>query len=356
MQRIANLPYLILLAISIGLLLLHKHVDDKSKGKIEIIISFCLIIFSGFRYMVGKDYYNYAYQFKKISQDFTSFSDSEIGHRVLIKICSSLGFNSQMMFLLYAIFTILLIARFIRLQSNDIELSWMLFICIGPFYLSTFNGMRQWLAVALFANALIELSNKNFRKYALLILIATLFHYSSIIMIGFYFIVKREKFGITHVVSIYVLIQILCFTGIMGFLMNMLHANEFYDSDRSTKMDSTYLLFLGISILCWLYSRIMCNPDENSIAYYNLNLLSGLMVFCALTPSPISNIVFTRINLFFFIGYIVLIPKIICDLKPEKYRVLIKSGMLFLSIAYYYKLTSSNDTMIPYIMNFNLLK
>lgn len=356
MDRIVNLPYLILLAISIVLLQLHKVTNEKIKIKLEVVLSLCLSFFSGFRYMVGKDFYNYDYQFMKISQNFNYYNDVEIGHKVLIKLCSTFGFNSQMMFLLYAVFTIFLIARFIRLQSNDIVLSWMLFICIGPFYLSSFNGMRQWLAVALFANAINELSNKKFRNYIILISIATLFHYSSIVLIGFYFLIKREKLGLTHIISIYVLIQILCITGIMGFLMNTLHANEFYESSRTTKMDSTYMLFLIISILCWLYSRIICKPDKNDTFYYNLNLLSGLMVFCALTPSPISNIVFTRINLFFFIGYIILIPRIVCNMKPEKYGVLVKNGMIFLSIAYYYMLTSSNETMIPYNMNFNLIK
>lgn len=150
-----------------------------------------LFIVSAFRYNVGTDYAHYYHLY--VYKD-GMFWYKELGYTQLVSILSDLGFNPQMMFFTFSLFTIILFYKsFIYFFKNDdTKFLFATLLFIPLFYFYSLNGIRQALAIAIFFYSLRYVINKSFFKYFILIIIATLFHRSAFILIPIYFILQLD--------------------------------------------------------------------------------------------------------------------------------------------------------------------
>lgn len=350
---INSAPYYYLLFICLLLLLIKKMSKGFFNSLATIALCAVLILFSGLRFKVGADYENYVFWWRDLASASYNIK-VEPGHYLIVLFTHSIGAGYQLQFLIYSFFTILLIALFIEKNSINKELSWLIFICIGPFYISTFNGMRQWLAVSLFAFSLIYVKKGQFSKYLIINLVATCFHYSSIIMIPVYFILKAKKNGLPIILLMFISIFALSNLGIVGNLMSSFGAGEFSDIGKNTRMDFSYSVFLILAIGVYIFFKLFKDKEKkDDLVYRNLNLMSGLMVACGFFISSISNMVFVRFNTYFFIGYLILIPYIINVMKGQK-RI-VAALVTCASILYFLIIVSNNPTITPYQINPNFL-
>ena len=268
---------------------------------------------------------------------------------------AKIGGTAQLVFLIFAFATIWLIYKFIEYFSKNIELSWLVFVCIGPYFLSTFNGVRQWLAVALFAYSLIFVKERKLKYYLLFNTIGFLFHYSAIILLPFYWIIKSKKFNVLWLVACYFAFLISARTGLVDIVAEELHAASYLTGANTLMLDWAYYFFLALSIGFMVVSAVggVFNDDEVFV-WKNINMLSGLTVFLALTTTDLSNIIFTRFNMYFFIGYLVLIPATIEKVNHRFVRPLATVGIVLMSTMYYLYVTSTSSDLLPYQMSFDL--
>ena len=154
------------------------------KSKIPLkIITLVLILFSGFRYNVGTDYKNY--------QDiFTyEYGMKEIGYLPLIRFIKyELGGTQQLVFLLFSLFTILLIYKFIVRYSPYPYLSIITYVTIAPFYLASFSGIRHFLAISLFLYSIKYIIERKKVLFFIMIFFGSIFiHLSLLFLAPFYF-------------------------------------------------------------------------------------------------------------------------------------------------------------------------
>lgn len=348
-----NSAYLVLLAIIGLLLLIRKVVIPKQKKHLSRLVCLTLIAFSGFRYFVGTDYEGYWKMFHKIVLD-GRYYNIEWGYYWLVKLVNAFGGTAQLVFLVFSIITIYFIYKFIEYFSENVELSWLVFICIGPYFLSTFNGMRQWLVVAVFAYSLRYIKEDNLKKYLALNIFGCLFHYSAVILLPMYWLLKIKNFSVVKIVACYVAFQMASIIGILDFVAERLYATSYLMGDAILELDWSYYLFFVLAVGFIVLSYVLPHITDHNKIFKNLNALSGLTVFLALTTYDLSNMIFTRFNLYFFIGYIILIPNVINRFKDGAIRALAITGVVMLSIAYFLYLTSSASDLLPYQTNFDL--
>jgi hypothetical protein len=374
---INNWTYMILLAVISFLLFIRKKLLPEDKKLMSIFVCICLMIYSGFRYQVGTDYDGYAEMFDMIKL-FGRYYNIEWGYYGLVKLCHAINANAQLVFLLFSVVTVYFVYRYIEYFSKDPELSWFLFVCIGPYYLNTFNGMRQWLAIAVFAYSLRYVQEKKGWHYMLLNCITSLFHFSSLLLLPLYFVLRTRRFNMKKILLCYAGLQLLNILGVVRLLADLLHASSYLQGDAAFELDQTYYLFFAMSIVCWgfsilrqnetitaelnigrkdstseykaWYKKVMSLPGNN--IFESINLLSCLTVFLAITSTGISNMVFTRFNQYFFVGYLILVPQLLSTFK--KSRTLLTIGVYLLSLLYYLMITSTASDLTPYRMNFNL--
>jgi transmembrane protein EpsG len=99
--------------------------------------------------------------------------------------------DSATMFFLVSFITIGLCVWRIAKSSRMFLFSMLLFIFAGSWH-GSFNGIRQHLAMAVIFAGSTFIIQKKFYKYALVVILASLFHSSALVMLPVYFIAIRK--------------------------------------------------------------------------------------------------------------------------------------------------------------------
>ena len=154
-------------------------------------VAFMLILLTGFRGPVDGDYLNYKDIYEKIK---LSSGDNqniiEPGYFLLNYFIINLELGFQFVLLIMAIFTI--VPKLVALYniSENFPLS-LLSYYSTVFFVFDFTQIRQAFAITLFIVSIKFIKDKKFIIYFLLILAATLFHFSALILMPCYFLFNR---------------------------------------------------------------------------------------------------------------------------------------------------------------------
>ncbi|MFJ7747166.1 EpsG family protein [Peribacillus sp. NPDC097295] len=151
----------------------------------------CLVCISGLRTNIG-DTFNYKNMYTE--NDFTweyILSNKDMGFGILQMILKNFSNDPQIMIFTTALVTNVLIIVVLYKYSRLFELSTFVYIT-GGLHLVSMNGIRQVLAAAIFFTATKYLLNGNFMKYLLIVLFASTFHQSALILIPIYFLVRTK--------------------------------------------------------------------------------------------------------------------------------------------------------------------
>lgn len=145
--------------------------------------------FAGFRYDVGVDHLNYlnSYLFGN-----RWGIESEYLFQKLTDICRNIGLNFGVYFFIIAFLQIFLYYNAFKKEVYIFPFLSFFFFCNGEW--TNFNNIiRCMLAAVIWLNALQFIHKKQFVYYLLFIIVATLFHKSSIILIVLYPFFRNSK-------------------------------------------------------------------------------------------------------------------------------------------------------------------
>src|SRR5690625_3074218 len=187
-----------------------------------------LVATSGLRSNIG-DTFNYKNIY--VDNDFTweyIFSQKDYGFGVLQMILKNyLSDDPQIMLFTTALITNVLIVIVFYNYSRMIELSLYVYIT-GGLFLVSMNGIRQVLAAAITFTAIRYLINGNFVKYSLIILLASTFHQSALVLIPIYFLVRFRAWSRTTVlVIIFAVLAVLGFDQFTALLFTALEDTQY---------------------------------------------------------------------------------------------------------------------------------
>lgn len=319
-----------------------------------IVIS-SLILISGFRYGSGTDYGTYSYMYSNTPNIIIS-ETSEFGYEILNKILFNISPNPQIFFFTTSMIINILIVWGICKYSRKFELSMYLYITTYIYY-STFNGIRQWIASAIIFIAFKHLLNRDFKKYIIYVLIAFLFHNSALVMIPMYFIANRRFLSKKTLGIIILFISMYVFyNGFLGMLFDLLQNTKYahyeqgmQDWQESASLIRVVVYAIPLIIISIFYEKVEKYEDENIDIIMNLCLMSVLFMLLAN-----KHVFFARMNLFFDIYYVLLIPKL-TQFKDKKLNKFMYYSIAICYFAYSYKLLLWGDSRIlPYAINMNL--
>ena len=168
-------------------------------GSLFVFLTFLILfLVAGLRWRVGTDYWQYAslypYYAKTPVQDFFKLNISQLnlmGIRGLSILSRYLHDDYATMFFLASLVTIGLSVWRIAKSSRMFLFSIMLFIFAGSWH-GSFNSVRQSLAIAVIFAGSGFVVRREFWKYLLVVLGASLFHSSALVMLPIYFIAGRK--------------------------------------------------------------------------------------------------------------------------------------------------------------------
>lgn len=298
--------------------------DKRLKGKYKktfIIIAFSLmILLLGLRgRSVGEDTNAYMSIFNKINNtnwgdlfkggltfSWTQWGeDVEILFAVLYKLISVFTNESQYALFITALLTYSLIARFIYKNCSDhLFFATIIILCNGVF-MSSFNACRQMLALAIAINSYDFMKDKKYYKCALIFVISSLVHMSSIILLPILIISllnDRRKIVITSTII----------ASVMAIFVPLL-------SNIVTRLFPIYSVYLesakwnvslGGTLFLWIFELFICFMLFTKGIKSNFELLGilGVLFSISFSIASMSVPVFSRVTIYFSFFNVVLFP------------------------------------------------
>lgn len=303
---------------------------QKSKNKIlKVILYICsvlpLFIVSALRYDLGTDYTKRYLSAYKATVNGVEVKSLEITFRYIVKICTTITTNPNILFIITSFIIIGLIMLTILTKSKNKILS-VIILVLGGFYFESLNLVRQYVSIAIILFSSHFLLKNNWKYYILFILsviLATSIHTSAFVAIV---IVILGKFTFVNWKWILpVSTAILIFNGqIMNVIIKIIELTE-YAHYKEIAGEISYLniiknIFLFIAMQ-YVYNQ---SKKQNKLEiadkfYLNIQGLT-LLVVCL----GACNFQFSRIAIYFYIFQIMSIPHFIDKLSVEPFENIIK--------------------------------
>lgn len=304
-----------------------------------------MVLFAGFRYKIGIDYVSY-WEFYLGSD----ISTSEPGHKYFCILLNSLGFGPQMMFLIYAFFSIATICLFFKNNNPRYCYITCLLFFVCDFF-NLINIMRQYVALPFFLYSVKYIYRRSFLKYLICLIFGSLFHYSLILLFPFYWIlyVNMSKKKMVAILLIAIFSPYLI--SIKSLLVHIPVYGVYLDSLSDVNGSANLGLgFLSRIIILFVVIFIKDRLEKiNKISIIMVNSIFFSVIFCLIF---IDFIVFLRISYYFQIFFPLAITSIISCYNMSSRMVII--SVVFV---YSYLLLSSSlssPDLIPYDYNLNV--
>lgn len=325
-----------------------QYVDNKIYYCVFII----LLLFSGIRYDVGMDYLNYLRNFEDIRNNANS--RFEVMTLIICKLVYSFSGDSQLIFFIYSFIALVGVFYFVKEFSDYKELSILIFFSIGIYYLSTFNGIRQWAAIAMFLMALPNIVKKKYFRVSILLLLALSFHSSAIIIILLLPIIRYK-------IPPKVLLLVFSFGWLLGKLVliaismtSYIAYLTFLRPNVPVSIPSTILYIMVLVYIlykCNYFSSAYDKTDVRLTILLNMCILSIFVVFIGSVVLGIDFMSIMRVNMYFELQLIILIPYIISKIESNFKRQFMIIAMVSFCLADYTGLIvfgGEKNHIVPY--------
>jgi putative polysaccharide polymerase protein len=330
--------------------IISKVINKKFSDKIFLFLNFLLLfILAAFRDVsVGNDTQEYYRVFKTISltnsiNGIFITSRFEIGYLLLNYLITRFTNNFNVLLFITSFIYLYSVFKFIDKYSKSKFVAIMLFFTFSMYY-SIFNIQRQCIAIAIFLYAIRFLEKKQYIRYVLLILFATMFHYIAILLIFLCFIPKIDLYN-KKIAYKYIILACFaacliayCITRFGIYIPYFGHylTNSKY-SEGGIRLASIALagIRLGIIILLIIINGFKEHKSQNNLDYI-FNYIAFLD--CTISLAAIKFNLYDRVEDYLCIVFLVMISNSInsLDIKTNKYiinSILILITMFYLTIS-----------------------
>ncbi|WP_226526470.1 EpsG family protein [Metabacillus niabensis] len=297
------------------------------------IVLICLVLVSGLRNTIGDTYF-YMHAYETI--DFTwkyALENKDPGFSVLQMYLKNVSHDPQLLLIITAMFTNLLIVITLYKYSRMIEISFYVFITSGMFIVSM-NGVRQFLAASIIFWATKYLLGGQFKHYLIVVLIASTFHESALILLPIYFIVRREAWTkVTFLLLTLAILIVMSFDQFSRILFSTLGDSQYghYSNFEEGGANVIRVLVDAVPIvIAYLGRHKLKEMWPKSDIIVNMSIIGLLFTIIAT-----QNWIFARFNIYFSLYNIILISWIIYLFK-ENNRKFVYFSLLVCYFAYFY--------------------
>jgi len=349
--------YIFFAIFSLFSLILSRKTKNK---KFFLAVSFILLfIISALRYNVGTDYNSYVVWFNNITE-ITELND--IGFNIIIMLIKLLNGHSQWMFVISSFLILFFVYKSCYENQKYYDLSLFLFITL-LFYFSSFNTLRQWIATAIIMYAIKYIEKKEFKKFFVLVLIASSFHLTALLMLFMYFILNvkfKNKTRIITILSFFIFSKAIDWIKIITNITQMffpLYYQRYIvpDSYLLTAKAGSFFPILLATVMFVFYIVFKKNViKENNTEKYNfkINLCMVVLIFSII--NTIGSL-FARVSAYFLPLIILLIPDVLLAFDKKSRKIIYIAIALISFVFMIYSLIYKNSyDPLPYQTIFNI--
>lgn len=313
-----------------------------------------LILFSGLRSSIGDTGY-YLYSYSNLTSDITDiFGHRDWGFILLQFVFKTIVSHPQFFLIITSVIIIILIMITLYKYSPSLSFSVFLFVASGT-YITTMNGIRQFLVSAiLFAALALIIKNKKWSYFALVIILSNI-HVSALFMIPAYFIVRQKAWSIKIMLFIVSsLILVAGFDHLFGVFSNLLETTQYahyIDTFGTEEFSGANLLRILVAIVPVFLAYIFRDILRSKLDYYNIYVNFSILNLVVLLFSSY-NWIFARLGIYFGLYNLILLPAIIHYSFSGKSKVLVGYITVISYLVFYY-FEIGTTTYSSYFLNIN---
>lgn len=344
--------FVLLIAVAIFAQVAHQTYTVKIEGRKELrygwipvlMIALPLIYLAGTRANIG-DTGAYRSAFLSMDASWSGFlnimeeDSKDKGFSIFtLLIKTVIGNNDKLYFTIIASICIMCVVCIYKKYSCNFIMSMFLFIASSDYVQWNYNGMRQFIAVAIAFAAMDWLLEKKYLKYFLLILFLSTIHASALIMIPISFIVQGKAWNIKTILLIMGALLAINYSDItIGFITDFM-ADTQYSGEVGQFLETQGTNILRVLVFCippalaFLFRRWIERADSKLL---NLSTNMAIVSMGAyLVSSATSGIFVGRIPIYFSLNNYILVPWLVENVFEEKsqkavYVVIIVCYLIF---------------------------
>ncbi|HDX9591189.1 TPA: EpsG family protein [Bacillus pseudomycoides] len=281
----------------------------KPNQLLVLMTSLSLVLVAGLRNNIGDTYfYMHAYTVTDFNWEYIQ-KNKDMGFNIFQMVLQKYTDDPQVMVFSTALITNVLIVFILYKYSRLIDLSLYVYITSGM-YLTSMNGIRQYLAAAIIFAATKYILDGNWKKYILIVLLASTFHQSALVLIPIYFLIRRKAWSSTTFILLFLAVLI-----VIGF-------NQFSEVFFAAIGDTQYghykdfhegganILRVAVDaaplILAYLGRKRLRELFPKSDYIVNLSLLGTVFMLIST-----QNWIFARFSIYFGLYQLILISWVV---------------------------------------------
>lgn len=306
------LPYIGLLLLT---LLIPKLVNRKRYMFFLFLVFF---VFSGFRYGVGWDFFNYL---EIIELGGWRFEKTEFLVRQLEMFCAKRGFT-QLFFVVTSFFIVLFYFLMISKESENPPVSIFVFLCMPVFFLDSLTTVRFSLAVSMVFLSFHYGYKKQYVPYFILLFAAILTHNAALFgLLTIPFVLLKTKYSLTT--NLIIFIACFVFGTIIGafpffntvfsslsdtsLFGDIVDSGERYMQDKGNANFSRTTKIFALINLINLFSLLGKNQDESDkqLRHYVTMFNIGCSIVFLFS---FSSVFASRIGTLFLVSLLLIMP------------------------------------------------
>ena len=296
-----------------------------------------LTLLAALRLEVGNDYGTYVVTCHEIFQ--RGYVVTEPGFNFVVRVLYTLSGKEDYL-LMFGVFAAAIVAVFLKVLKEQTEsFSWafFMFMTMGLYYRS-FNTVRYYFALALATFAiryLLDVNRENIFRFLLVILFASLFHKSVLIVIPMYFIARIpwKKWALIPLV-VFGAAAALLHDQIMEIALKLYpsYNNTVYIEETHTIIENAApimgcLFMIVIGIIC--YKDAVKDRVDNRM-YFNMNIMAVVLYLsCFWLP------LVTRFAYYLTTVQILFIPNIIGSIRNDRKKKAVSIAVVAFCVLYF---------------------
>jgi hypothetical protein len=317
--------YLCLFAGSLllGITLGGKRFPRAGKPAYCILCGAAFAAASALRFSTGYDYNMYAsifhgYRFKTLGE--TSYERMEKGFSVPMWILAN--YSDTYLPLFFVTSVVIFAGLFILIYKySSIPLVSVISVLSLGIFFNSLNFVRQFIAAVIAAFAIKYIGEKNLLKYSAVIVVASVFHWSALILLPFFLILRfKPRAAYIAAVSAILILTLIFSDRILTFLSGAFYMYSAYDPAKSAHMTIGLpirytVMFLIPLVLCLLFKKRRMDKNPLNVCYINCLLFTVFFEAIGIKHSIISRFAL----LFYLPPAIALIPDL-CVVAKEYFE------------------------------------
>ncbi|WP_168122742.1 EpsG family protein [Paenibacillus sp. HB172176] len=298
-------------------------------------VAVTLVLVSGLRNNIGDTFlYIHAYNVTDFNWS-TVWQGKDKGFSILQMLLQQITQDPQLLLFITAFVTNVLIVCVLYNYARLFEISIYVYITSGAFIVSM-NGLRQYLAAAIVFAGTKFLLEGRWKPYMALVLIASLFHQSALIMVPIYFLARRKAWTTTTTLMLTSAILIVIgYNYVSQWLFSAISGTQ-YGEYESFKEGGANILRVIVNIIPLViafmgrekFRRLFPSGD----VIINLAIIGSILMIIAT-----QNWIFARLSIYFNLYQILVIGWIIKLFREKDQRFIYILLVSFYFLYFFYE-------------------